>query len=91
LSNGKENNEENQFDEEGQSVSQSSLQKRSADYQYETTKSSNKELFFHAYELLGTKNESILKKGLQLAVEIQQVSPTLSLLPLSPSLILLSS
>jgi hypothetical protein len=81
-SDGKENVNDNnamimgeETNEETQSTDNSSLQKMSSteSLHYDSTKSSNKELFLQAYSILGAKkNEKVLNKGLQLAVEIQQ-------------------
>jgi hypothetical protein len=81
-SDGKENVNDNnamimgeETNEETQSTDNSSQQKMSSteSLHYDSTKSSNKELFLQAYSILGAKkNEKVLNKGLQLAVEIQQ-------------------
>ncbi len=41
---------------------------------YDTIQSSNKDLFNQVYELLGTKDENLIKQGIQIAIETQQVS-----------------
>jgi hypothetical protein len=46
----------------------------SSNYHYETVYSSNKNLFFEAYKLLGSREEQLMKRGINLALEIQKVS-----------------